>query len=132
MKTASQVALMVKTLPANAADIRDPGLIPGSRRSPGGGYGNLFQYSCLENPMDRGVWWTTVHWVAKSWTQLKPLSMQHRWWQNINLYHTKSKSYVIRCKQQCDTISHWIHSKGLYWVINVCFKSQALLESGPV
>ena len=78
MKTASQVALMVKTLPANAADIRDPGLIPGSRRSPGGGYGNLFQYSCLENPMDRGVWWTTVHWVAKSWTQLKPLSMQHR------------------------------------------------------
>ena len=49
---ASQVALVVKNLPANAGDIRDIGLIPGLRRSPGGGHGNPFQYSCLENPMD--------------------------------------------------------------------------------
>ena len=47
---ASQVALVVKNLPANAADIRDTGLIPGSGRSPGGGHGNLLQYSSLENP----------------------------------------------------------------------------------
>ena len=51
----SQVALLVKNLPANAEDIRDLGSIPGSRRSPGEGNGNPLQYSCLENPMDRGV-----------------------------------------------------------------------------
>ena len=51
--------------PANAGDIRDTGLIPGWGRSPGGGYGNPLQYSCLENPMDRGAWWATVHRVAK-------------------------------------------------------------------
>ena len=70
MKTASQVALMVKTLPANAGDIRDPGLIPGSGRSPGGGYSNLFQYSCLENPMNMEAWRAVVHGVAKSQTGL--------------------------------------------------------------
>ena len=47
---------MVKILPANAGDIRDAGLIPGSGRSPGGGHGNSLQYSCLENLMDRGAW----------------------------------------------------------------------------
>ena len=52
---ASQVVLMVKTLPANAGDMKDPGLIPGSGKSPGGGYANPLQYSCLENPTDRGA-----------------------------------------------------------------------------
>ena len=52
---ASQVALVVKNPPANAGDIRDVGSIPGSGRSPGGGLGNPLQYSCLENPMDRGA-----------------------------------------------------------------------------
>ena len=65
---ASQVALVVKNPPANAGDIRDMGSIPGSGRSPGEGHGNPLQYSCLENPMDRGVWWATVHGVTKSWT----------------------------------------------------------------
>ena len=50
---ASQVLLMVKNLPANAGDVRDPGSIPGLGRSPGGGHGNSLRYSCLENPMDR-------------------------------------------------------------------------------
>ena len=45
-------------------------LIPGLGRSPGGGHGNPLQYSCLENPMDGGAWWATVHRVPKSWTQL--------------------------------------------------------------
>ena len=49
---------MVKKLPASAGDIKDMGLIPGSGRSPGGGYGNPLQYYCLENPMDRGAWKT--------------------------------------------------------------------------
>ena len=53
---------MVKNLPANAGDV---GLIPGSRRSPGEGNGNLLQYPCLGNPMDRGAWWATVHGVTK-------------------------------------------------------------------
>ena len=51
-----QVVLVVKNLPVNAGDIREVGLIPGSGRSPGGGHGNPLQYSCLENPMDRGAW----------------------------------------------------------------------------
>ena len=61
---------MVKNLPANAGDIRDMGSIPGLGRFPGIGNGNPLQYSCLENPMDRGAWWATVHRVAKSQTQL--------------------------------------------------------------
>ena len=52
---------VVKNLPANAGDVRDVGSIPESGRSPGGGLGNSLQYSCLENPMDRGDWQVTVH-----------------------------------------------------------------------
>ena len=58
---------MVKNPPASAGDT---GLIPGSGRFPGGGHGNPLQYSCLENPKDRGAWKTTVHGVANSQTQL--------------------------------------------------------------
>ena len=61
---------MVKNPPANAGDARDVGSIPASGRSTGVGNGNPLQYSCLENPMDRGVWWATVHGTAKSRTQL--------------------------------------------------------------
>ena len=56
MDRASQVALVVKNPPANAGDIKDAGLIPGLGRSPGEGNGNTLQYSCLENPMNRGAW----------------------------------------------------------------------------
>ena len=57
---------MVKNLLANAGDIRDSVLIPGSGKSPGEVNGNPLHYSCLENPMDRGAWWATVHGVVKS------------------------------------------------------------------
>ena len=60
------VTAVVKNLPANAGDIRDLGLIPGSGRSPGRGHGNPLQYSCLENPMDREAWWATVQRVTES------------------------------------------------------------------
>ena len=70
---ASQVVLVVKNLPANAGDIRDTGSIPESGRSPGGKHGNSLQYSCLENPTDRGAWRVMVHRVAKSQTSLKRL-----------------------------------------------------------
>ena len=56
---------MVKNLPANAGEGRDMGSIPGSGRSPGGGHGTPLQYSCLENPMDRGAWRAIVHGVAQ-------------------------------------------------------------------
>ena len=70
----SQVVLLVKNMPANPGDPRDVGSIPGLGRFPGGGDGNPFQYSCLENSMDRGAWWATVHGAAQSQTRLKQLS----------------------------------------------------------
>ena len=72
---AFQVALVVKNPPTHAGDGRDLGSIPGLGRSPGGGHGNPLQYSCLENPMDRGAWRATIHGVTQSWTRLKRLSM---------------------------------------------------------
>ena len=70
----SQVSLVVKNPPANAENVRALGLIPGLGRSPEGGHGNPLQYSCLENPMDRGACWCIVHGIKKSWTGLKQLS----------------------------------------------------------
>ena len=52
----------------SACNAGNPGLIPGSGRSPGGGNGNPLHYSCLENPMDREAWWATIHGIAQSWT----------------------------------------------------------------
>ena len=69
------MALVAKNLPANAGDVRVAGLSLGSGRFPGGRHGNSFQQSCLENPMDGGAWWATVHRVTKSQTLLKRLSM---------------------------------------------------------
>ena len=74
---ASQVELVVKNLSARAGDVRDGGSVPGLGRYPGGEHGNPFQYSCLENPRDRGTWQAIGHRFAKSQTQLKQLSTQH-------------------------------------------------------
>ena len=63
---ASQVALVVKNLAANAGDVKDAGLIPGLERYTGGGLGNPLQFSCPENPMDRGAWRATVRGVTES------------------------------------------------------------------
>ena len=63
----SQIPLVVSST-CNAGDIRDMGSTPGSGRYPGGGHEKSPQYSCLENPMDRGAWWATVHGVAKCQT----------------------------------------------------------------
>ena len=84
---ASQAALVVKNPHANAGDIRDMSLLPGSGRSPGGGHSNPLQYSCLESPMDRGVWdglqSTKSHRVRYNWSYL---SRTHTTWgqQSIN------------------------------------------------
>ena len=79
----SQVALVVNKPPATKWDIRHTGSIPGSGRSPGGGHGNPLHYPCLENPMDRGAWWATVHRVAKSWIWPTWLSMHAPWVQHL-------------------------------------------------
>ena len=81
------VGTSVKNPPANAGDIRDMGSIPGSGRSPGEGNGNPLQYSCPENPMDRGAWRATVHGVAK-----------RRGHDQSDLAHTHSLlSYICSC-----------------------------------
>ena len=72
-----KVAQLVKKLPANAGDTRDMSSIPGSGRSPGGGHGNPLQYFCLENSMDRGAWWVTVHGVKNSGTWLNACVHAH-------------------------------------------------------
>ena len=79
----SQAVLVVRNPPASAGAARDMGSIPGSGRSPEGENGTLHQYSCLENPVDREVWWATIHGVAKSWTRLSTQKQQHipREWQ---------------------------------------------------
>ena len=74
---------MVKTLPASAGDPRDVSSIPGSGRSPGGGNGNPFHHSYLENPMDRGAWWAT-----------QPLGLQ-----NLTLVSTYAHTYGLACHQ---------------------------------
>ena len=90
---ASQVTLVVKNLPADSRDIRDLGLISGWGRSPGERNGYPLQYSCLENVMDRGAWWATVHRVVKSRTQLKQLS-------------THAAAAAAKSLQSCPTLFH--------------------------
>ena len=68
IKFSTQVALLVKNLATNAGDARDASSIPELGRSPGEGHGNPLQYSCLENPMDKGAWKAMFHRFAKSWT----------------------------------------------------------------
>ena len=96
----SQVLLVIKNPPDNEGDIRDAGSIPQSERSPGGGHGNPFQYSLLENYMERGVWWPTIHGVAKSQTRLKHLSMHTHTRYSLGKWEfaTKSRMWVIVLK----------------------------------
>jgi len=77
--------LEVKNLPANSGDVRERSSVPGLGRSPGVGNGNSLQYSCLENPMDRGAWRAMVLTVRKSRTQLKQLRMHAELINNVVL-----------------------------------------------
>ena len=91
----SQVALLVKNMPVNTGDVTDVGSIPGLGRSPRGGHGNMLQYSCLENFVDRGSWW--VHMVAKSQTWRKQLSMHAYMLYTQNFFHKLKYIYIICC-----------------------------------
>ena len=77
LKWVSQVAPVAKNPTASAGDTGDAGLIPGSGGSPEEENGNPHQYSCLGNLMDRGVWWATVHGVAKSWMHVSARLRTH-------------------------------------------------------
>ena len=82
---------MEKNPPTNAGDISDVGWIPESGRCPGGGHGNPLNYSCLENPMDKGSWQATVHRVTKSQTLLKQLST----YKVIDFFPEAAKSVLV-------------------------------------
>ena len=86
---------MVKNLSANAGDTGDLGSIPGSGKSPGVGHGHLLQYSCLENPVDRGAWWATVHGVTKELDTNKQLYTHT---------HTHTQTQLIGSKRFLDFI----------------------------
>ena len=97
ISSASQVALVVKNLLTKAEDIRDVDSIPASGRSPGGGNGNLLQYSYLENPRDGGAWRATVYEVAKSRRRLNDRAHTVR----INHYLEIRRAFPP--KEQCCT-----------------------------
>ena len=117
---ASQVALLVKTPPANAGDIRDTGSIPGLGRSPGGKHGNPLQYSFLENAWDRAAWLATVHGVPQSQTWLSDLAGTHSGGYKGELA-SSSKSYLIAYSSylfsHCGTHWKWEYlSSNLAWI----------------
>ena len=138
---ASQVALVVKNLTANAGDVRDADSIPESGRSPGRGHGNPLQYSCLETPMDRGAWRTTVYGVTKSQTRLKWLSMHAhilpilvgcRWCWDLGdgrwycpLMGGPFKWEMSWCFWPIFGLRHWT------WILNLRFHPQAGSEAEP-
>ena len=85
---------------SSAGDMKDAGSIPGPGRSPGGRHGNPLQYSCLENVMDRGAWWATVHRIAQSQTRLKQLSTHARMLEIVN--DIQFSSDTQSCLTICD------------------------------
>ena len=130
LKRASQAALMVKNPPANASKGRNVGLIPGWGRSPGEGHSNPLQYSCMENPIDKGAWWASVYGVAQSRTQLKRLSSSssieifsnYLW----NSFLCKLRGCVCACVLSRLVVSHSLWPHGLWPARLLCpWDSQA-------
>ena len=120
---AAAAAAVVKNLPANAGNAVEAGSVPGLGRSSGGRNGNPLQYSCLENPRDRGAWWATVHRVMKSWTWLKWLSIYAVTFakdlipnkvtftdtgnQNLNVYFRESQLNPLNGQRGRSTETRW-------------------------
>ena len=106
--------LVVKNPPADAGDVRDADSVPGSGRSPGGRHGNLFQYSCLENPMNRGAWWLESirsQRVGHNWSDWT--SMQHTFsagqWSTFQEYRnwaSPSLEVLMYLKEKSHNLSH--------------------------
>ena len=129
------MAQLVKNLPTNAEAL---GFIPGLGRSPGGGNGNPLQYPCLENFMDRGAWWPTVHKVSKGqiwlrdWpcTQTKEPSIKECQNANKRKETTNGKKRDKECEQSFVTlfslfISNLLnHITNVSWVLTICLKKR--------
>jgi len=119
-KRQGQRASQIKNPPVNAGDIRDRSLIPESGRSPGRRHGNPLQYSCLENPMDKGTWWALVYRVAKNQTRLKQLSRYKR------QGHPSSSFWFLHSQKQPQYLPPWLKlgprikirrgEEGLIWI----------------
>ena len=122
----SQGALVVKSLAARARDIRDMGLIPGLGRSPGEGNGYPLQHSCLENSMDRGTWWATVHGVSKSWTWL---SISTPFLTVSTSLFSVSASLLLPCKQVHQYHLSRFHIYAL--IYHICFSLSNCLIAFP-
>ena len=132
---ASQVALVVKNLPANAGNLSDSGSVPGSGRSPGEGNGNPLQYSGLGNPMDRGAWQATIHGIAKSQTRLSIWAYHWTVYGDYRLGLGRSRgggfllmffhTFAVFCYQTDNTLL-------LKWFFLPIFKSSINLETWAV
>ena len=103
---------MVENLPANTGDIKETDSIPGLGRSLREGHGNPLQYSCWENPLDRGTWQAIVHRAAKSQTQLKRLSMHARTLKTLSMIPSDSKILFCVCVN-CSVMSSSLRPHGL-------------------
>ena len=125
---ASQEELMIKNLPASAGDVRDTGSIPGSGRSPGRGHGHPLQYSCLENPMDRGAWWATVHRVAKSQTWLKWLNIAQNSWRETLRYHRDSEMKGFHYQWRVHTVLTSLESSNMIQTDNTNDNTQEMYQ----
>ena len=112
MDWASQVVLVVKTPPAGVGDIRDVGLIPGSRRSPGGGHDNSFQYSCMENPMDRGAWQATFIGLQRVGHDWSNLAHMHAWWCML------TRLIVVIILEYIQTLTYYTHETNIMLYVN--------------
>ena len=126
----------VKTLPANAEDMRDSGLIPGLGRSPGEGNGNPLQYSCLENRTDGGAQWATVHSITESETAKHTCTHVKimKWAHSLLTIHSHTKSsqcywpYSLLC--MLHTLSYLYMTGGLCLLIHVILPSSQAHPSG--
>ena len=119
---ASHVALVIKNLPTNAGEVSGMGSFPGLRRSLGGGHGNPLQYSYLENCMLRGVWWATVHVVAKSWTWLSNLACTQAQPYSTKFIWLLGSSLILDLRNQGNFL--------LFSVSQLCFLFSVLLSTG--
>ena len=116
MSWASQVMLVVKNPSAKAGGIRDESSIPELGRSPGGGHGNPLQYSCLENPMDRGACQATVRGVAKSWTRLSDWTELNVCVHSRSLWSYLTFCYPMDCNLPGSSVRGILQARILEWV----------------
>ena len=110
---------VVKNLPANAEDAKNAALIPGWERSPDTGNGNLLQYSCLENSLDRGAWWATAHGVTKSWTQLSTYMYAPRIYPAISVPLSLAVGFLSFCLHAKPAADRHGLQRRKYW-LRIC------------